>query len=73
MMDKDLYLQALDTLGLKPHAQITARALGSGLRTIQRYADGTRAVPEPVVLLIEMYLMHGLPPHLTQRASPFDT
>ena len=57
----ETYLQALEALDLKPHSRITASLLGSKLRTIQRYADGTREVPEPVMLLIEMYLRHGLP------------
>lgn len=54
------YLAALKRLALTPSGKATAAALGLTVRQCQRYAAGD-AVPRPVVLLIRMYLAHGLP------------
>lgn len=54
------YLAALKKLALTPAGQATAAALGLSLRQCQRIAAGG-PVPEPVALLLAMYLRHGLP------------
>jgi hypothetical protein len=54
------YLAALMRLGLTPASKATAKALGLSVRHCQRLAAGA-PVPEPVALLLAMYLAHGLP------------
>lgn len=54
------YLAALKKLDLTPAGQATAKALGLSLRQCQRISAGA-PVPEPVALLLAMYLTHGIP------------
>lgn len=55
------YIAALKKLGLTHASQETARLLGISVRRSQRIAGDEAAVPEPVALLLAMYLKHGLP------------
>lgn len=55
------YLAALKKLGLTPSGKATAEALGLTVRQCQRFASGEQDVPRPIVLLLAMYLRHGLP------------
>jgi hypothetical protein len=50
------YLAALRKLGLTPHGQATARALGLSLRQCQRIAAGVSPVPNPVAKLLRLAL-----------------
>jgi len=55
------YLLALEKLDLTPSAAATATALGMSVRQCQRIAAGEVEVPQPIVLLLKMYLRHGIP------------
>jgi hypothetical protein len=54
------YLAALQKLGLTRAGNATAAALGVSVRQCLRYAHGGNVSPT-VVLLLAMYLRHGLP------------
>lgn len=47
---------------LKLTAAQAAKLMGVAPRTVRRWLDGTRAVPEPVTRLLECWKRHGLPP-----------
>jgi hypothetical protein len=55
---------ALKGLGLTVASQRTARALGVGVRHVQRIAAGEQPVPRPLKLLLEVYRKHpdAVPP-----------
>lgn len=55
------YLAALKKLGLGTHSNITRTRLGVSQRQLAYMASGEAPIPEPVGLLLEMYLRHGLP------------
>jgi len=57
-MTKEQYLRALKKLDLGPASKATVRALGMSIRQIQAFKSGEQAVPEPVALLLRMYLLH---------------
>jgi hypothetical protein len=59
-MTRKQYLAALHKLGLTPASMETADALGLTVRACQFYAAGQRPIPQPVALLLGMYLRHGI-------------
>jgi hypothetical protein len=63
-MTKEQYLKALKKLHLTPASQTTVRVLGMSLRQIQAFKSGEQTVPQPVALLLRMYLQHGIPADL---------
>lgn len=53
-MSPEQYVRALATVGLKPSANMTAKALGISKRQLLRYAAGS-PVPRTVELLLDCY------------------
>lgn len=60
-MTVEQYLKALRRLRLTPAGKPTAQALGLSIRQLMRISSGESKVPEPVAILLRMYLRHGLP------------
>jgi hypothetical protein len=58
-MSAKQFNSALRKLELTPYA--SARVLGIGLRSAQRYAAGEQPIPLVVSRLIEMVIKHGIP------------
>lgn len=56
MMTPAQYRTALARLGLTPASQETAKRLGVGIRSSQRYASGERPVPKPIENLLNEML-----------------
>jgi hypothetical protein len=61
-MTVNQYHAALRKLGLSTTGKATEVALGVGWRQLHRYAHGQSPIPPSVVMLLAMYLAHGLPP-----------
>ena len=55
------YLKALSKLGLTVSSRETAELLGLSVRHAWRLSVGDSPVPRPVEILLQMYLLHGLP------------
>ena len=60
-MTKREYLAALSKLGLTVSSQKTAELLGMSVRHAWRLSAGEAPIPRPVEILLQMYLLHGLP------------
>lgn len=60
-LTREQYRKALSRLRLRPHSREAAKALGMSRRQLTRVAAGDQQVPQPVYLLLGMYLRHGLP------------
>jgi len=69
-MTKEEFTELLDRLGMGTSTAATAQALGVEVRSVQRYADGSRPIPDTLVLLLRMYQAHGLPEHLLVAGEP---
>lgn len=52
-MTKDAFQKLLDGIGLSPGA--AAALLGTSVRTIYRYLDGSRPIPGPVLAYLWLY------------------
>lgn len=68
-MTRDQYLNALSQLGLSSSARATALALGLSVRQCQRLAAGHSPVPEPVAILLGVYLREAWRVTLAQPPS----
>ena len=59
-MTTSQFRAALEKLGLRRAGKPTARALGLGVRQLQRVYHGDQGVPEPVAKLLRTYIKYGL-------------
>lgn len=57
-MTNEQYRQCLADLNLTPASQRTARALGVSVRQAQRFHAGFAPIPEPIALLLRVYIDH---------------
>jgi hypothetical protein len=61
-MTADQFIAAIHRLGFpSPYAAGKSGKIGVSKSQAQKYASGETEVPEPIRLLLEAYLRHGLP------------